>query len=147
MNFTTSTIQNLRLDDYQSLTVTTNQIAKLMKVSERTVHRWRRTDPTFPKAIALPETNAARFDLEMIRRWLDEEENYQENIGGFLRYKTLTLTITEICIALNISKKTFHSRLREDKSFPKPKHVKNSNIVRYKTQEIHQWYLSIQFYH
>lgn len=69
-------------DDFEILTW--KQLAELLQVSEVTLGRWRRDDPTFPKSIFGNRIN--RFTKESVMQWCrdrvarqEEEDNASDN--------------------------------------------------------------------
>ena len=54
-------------DDRQYLTA--NQVAQILQVSEKTVYRWAKDDPTFPM---LKLGGTVRFPKERLTRWLEQ---------------------------------------------------------------------------
>ena len=66
------------LSGVQAEYLTASQVAELLQVSEKSVYRWAKEEPTFP---VLRIAGTVRFPRERLLRWFRQREQGQGRIG------------------------------------------------------------------
>lgn len=54
------------------LVLTTKQVCERFQICSRTLYRWRKTDPTFPKPV-FKSRNSIKFDARQVLQWYEKQ--------------------------------------------------------------------------